>query len=442
MDPPMAKRYFSAFLLAFLLLACARRPDERAAGHKTDHPAGVLNARWHPSGFELGDDNYNAVTAASDGKIYYVICAHKIDTGAQMYSYDPAAGKVQHLGDLTEASGEKDLKAVPQGKSHVPFFEHAGKLYFATHLGYYNTQGGKEMVGVPPPSYKAYPGGHFLAYDMKAATFERLATAPAGEGIITMTMDPKRGRLYGITWPSAHFLSYDLAKKELKDWGLISEQGEKGSGPTFRVVCRSLALDPTTGSAYFTVSTGEILQYDYSLNALKKLEACTMKRDVFGVLDPDKPGHMGYNWRWTVWHDGEKVFYGTHGNTGYLFRFDPRAQQIEVIDRIASEKTRTSGSYDEFRYGYMGLALGPDGQTLYYLTGTPAGDEIRLVTYHIPTKKYADRGAIVLEDGSRPTWAQAIALGPDKRIYTVSKLRQGGKQKIDLLSFPDPLQGS
>jgi hypothetical protein len=167
-----------------------------------------------------------------------------------------------------------------------------------------------------------------------------------------------------------------------------------------------------------------------------------MKRDVFGVLDPDKPGHMGYNWRWTVWHDGEKVFYGTHGNTGYLFRFDPRAQQIEVIDRIASEKTRTSGSYDEFRYGYMGLALGPDGQTLYYLTGTPAGDEIRLVTYHIPTKKYADRGAIVLEDGSRPTWAQAIALGPDKRIYTVSKLRQGGKQKIDLLSFPDPLQGS
>jgi len=405
-----------------------------------DRATGVLVARWHPSGFEHGDDNYNAVFAASDGKIYYVISAHHIDIGAQMYSYDPAAGQVKHLGDLTEASGEKGLKAVPQGKSHVGFFEHAGKLYFATHLGYYNTQGGKEMVGIPPPGYRPYPGGHFLACDLATGAFQKLASAPSGEGIISMTMDPKRGRLYGLTWPSAMFLSYDLASRELRNWGMVSGQGEKGAGSSFRVVCRSLALAPPTGAVYFTLATGEILRYDYQRNTLDKLAACTMKRPIFGSWDPDRPGHMAYNWRQTVWHDAEQAVYGTHGGTGQLFRFDPRAQQIDVIDRIASSKTRAGGFYDAFSYGYLGLTLGPDKQTLYFLTGTPDGEEIRLVTYHLPTRGYVDHGAIALDDGRRPTWAQAIAVGRDRRIYTVSKMREGSSVRTDLLSFPDPLQ--
>ena len=427
------------FLATALLLGGAPQREDRAALPPQERSTGVLAARWHPSGFEHGDDNYNAVTAASDGKIYYVISAHKIDIGAQMYSYDPAAGQVKHLGDLTEASGEKGLKGVPQGKSHVGFFEHAGKLYFATHLGYYSTQGGKEMVGVPPPGYQPYPGGHFLAYDLATGALERLASAPPGEGIISMTMDPKRGRLYGLTWPSGLFLTYDLRSKESKNWGMVSEQGEKGSGPTFRVICRSLALDPLTGSVYFTVATGEILRYDHRRNTLERLAACTMRRQIFGLWDPDRPGHMAYNWRQTVWYDGEQVFYGAHGNSGHLFRFDPRGEQLEVIDRIASSKTRASGLYDAFSYGYLGLTLGPDGHTLYFLTGTPAGEEIRLVTYHLPTRRYIDHGAIALEDGRRPTWAQAIAVGRDRRIYTVSKIREGSRVRTDLLSFADPL---
>jgi len=169
------------------------------------NPTGVLAARWHDSGFQ-GDDNYNAVTAASDGKIYYVISAHKIDLGAHMFSYDPASGKVTQIADLTEASGEKGLRTVPQGKSHVNFHEHKGKLYFATHMGYYQVKDGKELVGVPPPGYKPYPGGHFLAYDMATGKIEKLATAPGGEGIITMSMDKKKERLLGLTWPSGQFL--------------------------------------------------------------------------------------------------------------------------------------------------------------------------------------------------------------------------------------------
>ena len=427
---------------ALLVLAAGSRPDHRGAGPPPHPGAGVLAARWHEAGFADGDDNYNALTAASDGRIYYVLCSHKIDVGAQMYSYDPATKKVTHLGDLTEAVGEKGAKAIPQGKSHVHFYEHKGRLYFATHLGYYQNVGGKELAGVPPAGYKPYPGGHFVAYDLATGKFEKLASAPAGEGIITMAMDARRERLFGLTWPSARFLVYDLVKKELRDLGLTSGQGEKGAGPTFRVVCRSIAVDPVLGTAFFTVSTGEVLRYAWrgQEKELETVPGGTMKREVFGSWDPDRPGHMGYNWRQTVWYEPERVFFGTHGGSGYLFRFDPRGGQIEVIDRIAAEKSRLSGLFDAFRYGYLGLTLGPDGHTLYFLTGTPAGEEVRFVTYHIPTRTYTDHGALALDDGRRPNWAQAIAVGKDRRIYTVSKIRQGGKQKVDLLSFADPLQ--
>lgn len=49
-----------------------------------------------------------------------------------------------------------------------------------------------------------------------------------------------------------------------------------------------------------------------------------MKKDYFGLYDPTFSGHMAYNWRQVVWYPPEKSFYGVHGNSGYLFRFDPR----------------------------------------------------------------------------------------------------------------------
>jgi hypothetical protein len=421
-------------------------------------PPGKLIARIHNSGFEQAHDTYNGISAASDGKIYYVLSAEAFDAGAQVFSYDPASGAIRRLGDLTEACGEKGLKAIVQGKSHVSFVESGGKLYFATHIGYYSIIDGMEKPGLPPPGWKPYPGGHFLAYDLASGKFENLATAPFREGILAMTMDTQRGRLYGLTWPTGYFLRYDLAAKELKNLGPVSQQGENGKGPAYRTLCRSLVVNPEDGSVYFTTGDGAILRYRYERDAIETVPGEDLRKDYFGLYDPTSPGHMGYNWRQVVWQRTERVVYGVHGNSGYLFRFDPRLPRVELLGRLTSEPSQRSGMYDQFSYGYLGFTLGPDGQTLHYLTGGPiyidgkrvtgkgstakgeskGAENLHLVTYHIPTSKYVDHGPIFFEDGQRPSYVNSIAVGRDGTVYALSRITQNGRTWTDLISIPRP----
>jgi len=473
-------------LLAGLLamVGCQAPSPQKEA--KPSTTPGILHAHFYNSGFPLADDNYNACFRASDGKVYYVLASGSVNTGTQMFAFNPATGKIEHAADLTAAAGEKGMHAIPQGKGHSIFIEHEGKLYFATHIGYYSpaTASGQELAGAPPPGYKPYPGGHFLSYDLATGKAESLAKAPQGEGIISFMMDPERGRLYGITWPSGLFLRYDMKTHQLKNFGPITLGGEKGiPGKTFRVICRALVLDPDNGSVYFSTADGDIFHYDYNADSLEKLKECNLRKDVFGCLNPAKPGTMGYNWRQIFWYPPQKVFYGMHGRSGYLFKFDPRAKKVEVVTRLVSTPTLESGMYDQFAYGYLGFILGPDGHTIYYLTGSPltnkgsslptnnsagklhpapksgklteaeaiqakvdkaaagSGDEeIHFVTYNIPTGKRTDYGVLQLENGQRPFFAQSLAIG-SKNIYTVAKIRnKEGHVRVDLLSFPNPVQ--
>jgi len=420
-----------------------------------------LKARIHDSGFALAHDTYNGMGSASDGKIYYVLSSQVYDVGAKMFCYDPTTDKVEPLGDMTEACGEKDSRTIVQGKSHVNFVEQGGKLYFASHVGYYSIIDGMEKIGIPPQGWKPYPGGHFLAFDMATRKFEDLATAPHGEGIISMTMDTRRGRLYGLTWPTGYFLRYDLVKRELKDLGPISRQGENGKGENYRTLCRSLVVDPQEGSVYLTNGDGDILRYRYDRDAIEVVTGDDMRKDYFGLYDPTSPGHMGYNWRQTVWYESEKAVYGVHGNSGYLFRFVPGIPQVEIVDRITSKPSQRSGMFDQFSYGYLGFTLGPDGRTIHYLTGGPvyvegkrvAGksktamgeskgiENLHLITYDIAARKYTDHGPIFFEDGRRPYYVNSIAVGKDGSVYALSRVTEGSNPRTDLISIRGPFAG-
>ena len=112
--------------------------------------------------------------------------------------------------------------------------------------------------------------------------------------------------------------------------------------------------------------------------------------------------------------------------------------------------------FDQFSYGYLGFTLGPDQQTTYYLTGGPiyregrrvkgkestgkgeakGEEDLHLVTFHIPTGKYTDHGAVYYEKGGHPSYVNSIAVGKDGRVYTLARVpRPDGKVHTELISF-------
>ncbi len=435
------------------LLASAATYPVRASEPPGEHR---LIARTYNSGFAEAHDTYNGMGAASDGRIYYVLSSESIDVGAQMFAFDPASRRIRHIGDLTEACGEKGLKAIPQGKSHVNFVENGNKLYFATHVGVYTIIDGMEKMGVPPAGYRPYPGGHLLAYELQTDKFDDFGVVPEHEGVLAMNMDKQRGRIFGLTWPSGYFFRYDLGRREFKNFGKGCAEGENGKGAAYRTICRSICVVPDTGRAYFTTSEGAILYYEPQTDSLQTVQGEDMKKDYFGLYDPTSPGHMGYNWRQTAWYPAGHMIYGVHGNSGYLFRFDPSAARVEVLERLTSEPSKRSGMFDQFSYGYLGFTLGPDGHTLHYLTGAPiyvdgkrlAGksstamgeanglEDLHLITYDIAKAKYTDRGAIFYQNGQRPLYVNSIAVGKNGNVYFLARVTENGKTRADLVEVP------
>lgn len=194
-----------------------------------------LVANSHNSGFELAGTSWVSISAASNGKIYYTFSTTNVDQGARIYVYDPETDETMFLADLTEVSGEKDLKAIPQGKSHSDFYEKDGILYASTHVGVHGSIEKGELA-ITQEGYLPYPGGHFISYDLSTGEFEDLGIAAEGEGIVTMTMDQDRGHLYGITWPRGYFVHYDVEAGKMNNLGLVLGRGEGGThGDDFHV---------------------------------------------------------------------------------------------------------------------------------------------------------------------------------------------------------------
>ena len=164
--------------------------------------------------------------------------------------------------DIGRALGEDATAAIAHGKIHVcPVEDEDGVLYAATHIGFYRRRRGLaepgRVVGRLP-----FGGGHFIAIDPRDGTVTSIARAPSEEGVIAMSMDVERRRLFGLTWPSGRLLQVDLARSgppraaRLLDYGPVCGRAEVGPGPR-EPVCRTLAVDPRDGRVWWSRRSGE-----------------------------------------------------------------------------------------------------------------------------------------------------------------------------------------
>ena len=413
------------------------------------------------SGFKLAHDTYNALSVGSDGRIYYILCSEVPEEAGKMCMFDPVTESTEILADLNDICGQDRVRYIAQGKSHVEFIEKHKVLYFASHVGHYEMIDGMERLPrTIVENRQLYPGGHFISYDLVSKEFIDLGIGLEKEGILTMAMDTIRDVLFGISWPTGHFLSFDLRSRTTTDYGLVSERGEAGMvGQDYRVLCRSIFVQPKTGHAYFTNAEGDIFYCDPVAGQIIKRDDAHMRLDYFGTYDVAEPGSMGYNWRKIFWHPTEEAAFGVHGNSGYLFRFDPEGSAIELIDRITSMPSRKFGMFDQFTYGYLGFTYVKKSNTIYYLTGAPifekglrvAGERsiprggakgpenLHLITFNLTNYRYTDHGPIFFRDGTRPSFVNSLAVGKDGYVYTLGRMNHSGNVIADLIRVKDPL---
>ena len=118
-------------------------------------------------------------------------------------------------------------------------------------------------------------------------------------------------------------------------------------------------------------------------------------------------------------------FYGIMYYTDWLFSFEPKTGELEIIDRISSGPNRKSGNIS---YSSLAFELSSDGNNILYIASDKVDqpdtsitvEELHLVTYNIPLRRYVDHGVIELDDGRRPRYCEGLEVGTDGNLYIVS----------------------
>jgi hypothetical protein len=63
-------------------------------------------------------------------------------------------------------------------------------------------------------------------------------------------------------------------------------------------------------------------------------------------------------------------------------------------------------------------------------------EDLHLITWHIPTGRYIDHGAIFFASGQRPNYVNSIAVGQDGAVYALSRISEDPHAITGLMRIP------
>jgi hypothetical protein len=403
-------------LLAVGSFATWTRGFTRKFSRTSPAPGWVTSEAFDP-GFDEGDCNYHSICLGSDGRVYFTLSTHRIDRHARFCCFDPKKGAMVFVRDIGEALLEEDKgNLLPQGKIHVPLTEVGGRIYFATHIGYYK----KDRQG-----REKYPGFHIMHYDMKSDNLANVIRGPEEEGLITGQLVEKSLTYYGLTWPSGLFCRYDIVKRELQ----VSSPPCPGR-PNLREtkggrelpICRALASDPE-GNLYGACADGSV----WRCEPASRPEFLPGVNVLQGTVEPiDKKGKANSCWREIFWNDQDHCFYGTHAGTQSLFQFDPYQKIVRPVARIGAAAFHKKGHAPHG--SQLGIVMGLNSEIYHIVHGPPIQIKGRktilrsayLVSYNLKLRKFNDHGPIRLQSGERVIFTESLTTDPDGNIYAVS----------------------
>jgi len=361
-------------------------------------------------GLERMDGNWAALFAASDGKVYAGLAYHGGD-GHLVY-YDSTTDRMHDVGNLTELSGESNLKRGPQSKIHAKFGEGKdGRIYFGTHAGFW-------WDYARFATREGYPGAHWMAFDPKTDRVQDFGLGVPNEGVNTGAYDPQFNRIYGLTHPRGHFVYYDVKTGRSVDKGRINN---------WESICRTLGIDDD-GNVYGSFGEGQIFKYDPRTDEIQELSARVPIREKGMSLGRDY-FKSETAWRTVVWDRTTRQFYGVDESATILFSFNPKAGKDGGVRRLGQLAIPGFEDRRDVPYATLSLTLGHN-RKLYYgaagkefdFGGSAGAATAHLITYELDSGKKQDLGEMVLEDGRRVLGTNSADTGPDGTIYMVGAI--------------------
>lgn len=159
------------------------------------------NSTWGSIGF-------NSVTDC----VYIGVTNHKNKVG--LYEYNTLNNEIELKGFIHEMAHLRDFQW--QGKIHTKItFDSQGNLYFGTDGG----ESREEYLMNHP---RGYSGGFLMSWNPKSNVFTNLGVPMQYESVKDIDVDLETGKVYAVSYPQAHFITYDVKNKEQKDYGRLA----------------------------------------------------------------------------------------------------------------------------------------------------------------------------------------------------------------------------
>jgi hypothetical protein len=227
----------------------------------------------YPAATDIPADNTSiaALLAHSGGKVYGAT------SGKQSYLFvnDFMTNKVYPLGQIPDAKGVHH--AMVEGRD--------GMIYIGTGLNelelltltrdipYGRRTIERQLWNDIKAKYKDFEGGHIYRYNPRTgdddvylqesvAQLEDLGIAVPGNSIYAMTINGRKDKIYGISYPDAVFFEYDLTTDTFRNHGeWMKMKSYPGPERSWRGVPRSLVCMPD-GKVYSSGDNGLMYFFD------------------------------------------------------------------------------------------------------------------------------------------------------------------------------------
>ncbi len=403
MIPNLSLKLLATCLLLGLSLLAEQELGYMAPFSTAEFTGKHVNASSYAVPDNFVDGQWHGIIVASDGKTYFSVSSHSPAQSAQFYRFDSSSQKpkVEKICDVAAWCGQTESigKWNAQGKIHSQIFEANGKLYCST------TPAHRE------PDHP-YEGGHFLSYDLATRELQDLGLFPDSHGgLLTMLHEPANQRLYAISQGNQTLCYLDLKN------GKITKVGSCQENP---LQTRTLIADKQ-GNVYGCEWGNRVWRYSPETNEIELLDG-RLPGDPDQAQpepDPDSRAWQSTQWKLPVWDPQTRWWYAVKGNDEYLFRFRlPERGSTEIVSEgLAPFGFRPRRKAEQ---RLASLAFVRRGRELFYCSYPVWRPMAHLMRYQIDTGKVTDLGPIVTDDGHRRVAEiHGMVVGADGKLHAV-----------------------